>query len=282
MKQPRVAVLMPCFDEGEVMLESVASVREEEPVELVVIDDCSQSPRTHELLAELERGGVRVLRQPRNGGPAAARTAGLRATTARYVFPLDADDLVEAGMLARLADLLDRSPDAAVAYGDHVEFGDGPEVFRPAPNELDPFRLLYVFEYPPAALFRRTELEPFGGWQPVGLTLRAYEDWHVWMSLAERGARGAYVGQGVVTYRRRLHGSRLLARARRQHPQLYRALKRAHPDLFARRRELRGRSTLGWRRKVLYPVFYGGRPKFAWEPRLRLWLERRGVRVSGG
>ena len=282
MSAPRVTVLMPCYEEGELMLESVRSVQEEEPVEIVVVDDGSKRAGTLELLDRLEEEGVHVLRQPANAGPAAARTAGLAATGTPYVFSLDADDLLEPGTLARLADLLDASPAAAVAYGDHVEFGAGEPVHRASPPTIDPFRLLYVFEYPPAALFRREALEAIGGWQPQGARLPAYEDWHVWMSLAERGLEGAYAGPGVVTYRRRLHGSRLLAKARKQHPRLYRTLRRAHPELFGRRRELRRRSDLPTLRKLLYPVVYGGRPRFAWEPRLRLWLERRGIRVSGG
>ncbi len=282
MSAARVAVLMPCYEEGELMLESVRSVREREPVEIVLVDDGSKGEQTLVLLDRLEAQGVRVLRQPANAGPAAARTAGLRATATPYVFSLDADDLLEPGMLARLADLLDAHPEAGVAYGDHVEFGAGKEVHRASPPAIDPFRLLYVFEYPPAALFRRHVLEAIGGWQPQGARLPAYEDWHVWMSLAERGVGGVYVGPGVVTYRRRLHGNRLLARARKQHPRLYRRLRRAHPELFGRRRELRRASNLPPRRKLLYPIVYGGRPKFSWEPRLRLWLERRGVRISGG
>jgi glycosyltransferase involved in cell wall biosynthesis len=280
--RPRAAVVIPCFNESDLLLEAVASVREDEPVEIAVVDDRSTDPRTAETLAQLEARGVLVLRHDANAGPAAARMTALRATAAPYVFSLDADDLLEPGMLARMADLLDADPDAGVCYGDHLEFRDGVAVLRRSPATIDPFRLIYVFEYPPAALFRRNVLEEIGGWQPPGHRLPAYEDWHVWMSLAEHGIRGVHVGLGVVTYRRRLHGSRLLARARRQHRSLYRVLRRLHPQLFGQRRRHRRASELPRSRKLLYPLVYGGRPKFAWEHRLRVWLERRGVRLSGG
>ncbi|HWH06466.1 MAG TPA: glycosyltransferase family 2 protein [Gaiellaceae bacterium] len=281
MSTARIAVLMPCFDEGDLLLESVASVREQEPVEILVIDDASSNSRTLELLERLEGEGVTVLRQPSNAGPGAARTAGLHATRAEYVFSLDADDLVEPGMLARMATLLDGRPEAGVAYGDHQEFGDG-EVLRRAPERIDPFRLLYVFEYPPAALFRRSVLERLGGWEAEGIRLPAYEDWHLWLKLAEHGVQGVHVGPGVITYRRRLHGDRLLTRARKQHRSLYRTLRRLHPALFAQVGQHRRASDLSTRRKLLYPIVYGGRPKFSFEHRIRVALERHGLRISGG
>jgi hypothetical protein len=206
----------------------------------------------------------------------------LAAARTPYVFSLDSDDVVEEGVLGRMADALDADLGAAVCYGDHLEFTtEGEEVLRRSPGRIDPFRLTYVFEYPPAALFRRSVLEEIGGWQPTGHTLYAYEDWHIWMSLAERGLRGIHLGADTITYRRRLHGERLLQRARRHHTALYRTLRSVHPDLFAARRRNRKASSLSRSRRLLYPVVYGGRRKFAFEHRLRLWLERRGVRVSG-
>jgi glycosyltransferase involved in cell wall biosynthesis len=59
---PRVAVIVPCFNAGRLVLEAVASVDEPEPVELIVVDDDSTDASTQDALAELELRGVRVLR----------------------------------------------------------------------------------------------------------------------------------------------------------------------------------------------------------------------------
>src|SRR4051812_7174454 len=94
---PRVAVVIPCHDDGPLAVEAVDSVlREVEEVELVVVDDGSTAPETQEALDGLRARGVRVLRQD-NAGLGAARMAGVGATTAPYVFPLDSDDLLEPG-----------------------------------------------------------------------------------------------------------------------------------------------------------------------------------------
>ena len=58
----RVAVLIPCFNDGGFVVAAAASVREPEPVEVWVIDDASTERETHEALDRLEDEGCRVVR----------------------------------------------------------------------------------------------------------------------------------------------------------------------------------------------------------------------------
>jgi glycosyltransferase involved in cell wall biosynthesis len=270
---PRVAVVLPCHDDGPLLLEALASLSGAEPLEVVVVDDASADPETVEILERLQAEGTHVVRHERNRGLAEARNTGLRSTSAPYLFPLDSDDLAEPDALSRMADLLDADPQAAVCFGDYAEFGAQPLV-RAVPDELDPFRLAYTNEYPVSALFRRSALAEAGGWRTVGA---GYEDWDLWLALVERGARGVHAGHGLVTYRRRLHGGRMLSAAKREHRELYADLRGAHPALFAGLRRHRRDSPLGHARKLLYPLVYGGRRRFAGEQRIKALLDRLGV-----
>lgn len=270
----RIAVVIPCFNDGTVLTEAVASLDgAREPLEVLVVDDGSTDPATLAVLDELEAGGTRVLHQA-NTGLSGARNAGVAATDAPYVFPLDADDLAVPEALTAMADLLDADPQAAVAFGDYTEFGTIEEIVRATPEWLDPYRLAYTNEYPVSALFRRTALQEVGGWAPIRY---GYEDWDLWISLAERGCRSAHTGPGVVTYRRRLHGERMLTAAKRRHRELWRTIRGRHPQLWREIREHRRRSDLSPLRKALYPYVYGGRPRFAWERRAKRLLDRAGV-----
>jgi glycosyltransferase involved in cell wall biosynthesis len=271
----RVAVIVPCFNDGPLVTEAVASVRgSAEPVELVVVDDGSTDPETARILDGLGADGVTVVRQE-NTGLSGARMAGLAATSAPYVFPLDADDLAVPGALAAMADRLDAEPGAAVCYGDYAEFGDDREdLVRAVPERLDPYRIAYTNEYPVTALFRRAALERAGGWRAIRW---GYEDWDLWMGLAELGAAGLHLGPGRLTYRRRLHGERMLTTAKRNHREIYRTLKIRHPGLFAEIGEHRRRSDLAPLRKLLYPVVYGGRRRLGIERHLKAALDRAGV-----
>jgi glycosyltransferase involved in cell wall biosynthesis len=252
--EPRTAVVIPCFNDGEMAAEAVASVREEEPIEIVVVDDGSTEPDTLERLALLERDGIRVLRCV-NSGPAAARTAGLAATSTPFVFVLDADDLVEPGALAAMADLLEGNPDAGFVWGDYVLFGDQTGSYR-APERWLPWTLTYVNPYPVCSMFRREVLERADGWH--GRANAAYEDWDLWLRLVGLGIEGCSARQ--VVYRRRLHGDgRHLTQLRARHQELYAELKERNAAVFARRDDLRRREgPSAWKRAV-YPVLFGSR-----------------------
>src|SRR5438093_9374897 len=99
MNQPRVALIIPCFNEDQALREAVASVLADGSAdERVVVDDGSTSALTHAVLRDVEQQGFRVIRQE-NKGPSAALMAGVAVTTAPFVFRLDSDDLLEPGAI---------------------------------------------------------------------------------------------------------------------------------------------------------------------------------------
>jgi glycosyltransferase involved in cell wall biosynthesis len=245
--EPRVAVIIACYNAGATLRETLSSLEEQEPYELVIVDDGSDDAQTIELLEELRSEGIRVLRQP-NSGPAAARMAGVRATSARYVTAVDADDLQAPGALATLADALDSHPDVKAAWGDTETFGEVRSRRKLAPS-FDPWLITYMNEVPAGAMMRREALLETGGWQLEG----GYEDWDLWMSFAERGWRGLRI-PFINGYYRVEGGAGVQAKAVAGHAQLIAELRRRHPDLFARRPEHLRVSTAPMRAKLLLPV----------------------------
>lgn len=272
--EPRVAVIIPCFSAGRLLSEAIGSLRESEPLELVVVDDASPDPLTRAVLDEVEADGVRVIRREATGGCAVARTTGLRATAAPYVFPLDADDLALPGRIGAAADRLEAQPTAVACVGDYAEFERSSYV-RVVPPRLDPYRVAFTNEYPVTSLFRRTTLERIGGWRDPLPAHGGYEDWCMWMDLAQEGA--TIVHFGGVMYRRRVHGVGLVASAHRHEGEIYRALRTQHPALFAHRRAHRRRSDLSRTRRVLYPIVYNDRRVTAGARALKPWLDRVGI-----
>jgi len=267
---PRVAVLIPCHGEGPLLAEAVASIQEEEPVEIVVVDDASRDEETQRVLDGLQ---VRVIRLEENVGVGRARTTAFEISTAPYVYPLDADDLAIPGVLKRMADLLDRDPGAAACVGDVEEFGDV-SVTRATPPRLDPYRVALTNEFPVTALFRREPVAAVGAWRPY-YEHPGYEDWNLWMGLAERGER--IIPLFAPAYRRRLHGERMNQIARARHAERYAAMQKAHPRLFADLSTHRANSDLPPLKKALYPLVYGARAEIPFERRIKPWFDRLGI-----
>ncbi|MFT3863143.1 MAG: glycosyltransferase family A protein [Solirubrobacterales bacterium] len=256
IQRPRVAVIVPCYNDGSTLPQTLGSIDEPEEIEVVVVDDGSTDDATLAVLAKLEADGVRVIHQVNKGLPE-ARNAGLAATSAPYVFPLDSDDMAVSGSLSKMADVLDAHPDAAASYGDWIEFGDGGEREKTVPRQFDPYMVAFRNRYPVASLFRRTTLEKTGGWHKVGDHV-GYEDWNLWMSIAENHEPVIFA-EGVFAIRYRIHGVRMLVQATSNHAALYETMKRNHPKLFAELPELRKDSSLSPIERMLYPHIFGAR-----------------------
>jgi glycosyltransferase involved in cell wall biosynthesis len=224
------AVVIPCFNDGEMLESAVGSAEAQEVApEIVVVDDGTTDPATRALLRRLNGRGIHVIQQP-NQGPAPARMAGVRATDADYVFALDADDMLAPGGLRRLGEVLDRHPEAAAAWGAVQTFGEVEYVGDRSPPSLDPWEITFQNHLPIGSLYRRSALLDVGGWQFPG----GYEDWDLWMSLAERGWKG--IGIPEVTAFYRVQRGRRLSRSSRRHAERYVKLRARHPVLFAERR----------------------------------------------
>ncbi|HEY2830019.1 MAG TPA: glycosyltransferase, partial [Thermoanaerobaculia bacterium] len=72
---PRLSVVIPCYDDGEYVIDAVASVERNAPdAELIIVDDGSAQARTREVLDAMRAAGHRVIEQP-SSGLSAARNA---------------------------------------------------------------------------------------------------------------------------------------------------------------------------------------------------------------
>jgi glycosyltransferase involved in cell wall biosynthesis len=96
---PLVSIVVPTYDRAGFLAEALASVVAQtvEDWECIVVDDGSPEPVS---LPEPLDPRIRVVRRPRNGGPAAARNTGLREARGAFVTFLDDDDLYTTDRLA--------------------------------------------------------------------------------------------------------------------------------------------------------------------------------------
>ncbi|OHB75413.1 MAG: hypothetical protein A2W31_07405 [Planctomycetes bacterium RBG_16_64_10] len=95
-RPPRFAVVIPCFNEQQALMETLATLRHHlrntGPYELIVVNDGS-TDRTAELLAAAVRQDpdLKVLTHPRNRGYGAALKTAIAATSAELIVITDAD-----------------------------------------------------------------------------------------------------------------------------------------------------------------------------------------------
>jgi len=93
---PLISIITPSWNVEGLIGETIASVQAQtfSDWELLIADDCS----TDNTAAVIESFAakdprVKLIRQPRNGGPALARQAAIEQATGRFIAFLDSDDL---------------------------------------------------------------------------------------------------------------------------------------------------------------------------------------------
>ena len=106
---PLVSIVVPTYDRARFLSEALASVVAQtvEDWECVVVDDGSREPVS---LPESVDPRIRLVRRPRNGGPAAARNTGLLEARGAFVTFLDDDDLYAPERLALGLEGVARAP----------------------------------------------------------------------------------------------------------------------------------------------------------------------------
>ncbi|MBD0291703.1 MAG: glycosyltransferase family 2 protein, partial [Thermoleophilia bacterium] len=115
---PRVSVLMPTFERAAFIPRAIESVFAQtlEDWELVVVDDGSADATPAAVEPYLDDQRIRYDRLERNLGLGAALNRGLTLAEGELVAYLPDDDVYYVDHLVSLADRLEASPDAPLAY----------------------------------------------------------------------------------------------------------------------------------------------------------------------
>ncbi|AYG68392.1 MULTISPECIES: glycosyltransferase family 2 protein [unclassified Rhizobium] len=100
---PDVSFVIAAYNAEETLERAIDSALAQGAVsmEVIVVDDCS-TDGTREIAGNHTDPRVRLVAMARNGGPGAARNAGLDAARGRWVAVLDSDDALRPDRMARL------------------------------------------------------------------------------------------------------------------------------------------------------------------------------------
>lgn len=182
--RPRVAVIIPCFNQGRYLGEAIRSALEQTlpPYEVIVVDDGStdETRGVAESFAE-----VRCVAQE-NRGAASARNTGFAASTAELIVFLDADDRLLPAALEAGTRAIAANPDAAFVFGRYrYVVTDGSIRNPPAARDLThpyaAFLQQNLVVMHATVMYRRAAIERCGGFDPE---LLSCEDYDLYLRLA--------------------------------------------------------------------------------------------------
>jgi len=200
---PLVSIIIPCYNQGRYLAESIGSVLASDftELEIIVVDDGSTEPETRRILDMLEYPKTRLIRRA-NGGLAAARNSGIAEAQGRYILALDADDRIGPAYISQAVKALEDDPTLGIVYCLAEKFG----------GESGPWRLPSFSRWRMglgnlifcAAVYRFDDWNQLGGYDES--LRRGWEDWDFWLGILELG-RGVHRLLQVGFYYRKSSGS---------------------------------------------------------------------------
>lgn len=201
LSDPKVSVVIPCFNQGQFLEETLSSVflQSYKSWEVIIVDDGSTDSETRGFLDQIDWPRIRMIRQ-RNRGLPAARNAGISEARGEFIVPLDADDQLEPEYFHAMVSTLDGHKEAAFAHCWATLFGDLDYVWVPRP--YNPFLLLLSNSVIGCVLMRKQAWDAVGGYDET--MLDGNEDWELWIRMMENGWGAVEVRDPLFRYRK--HG----------------------------------------------------------------------------
>lgn len=200
-EQPLISVITPFYNAGEYFEQTYNCVINQSfPwFEWIIIDDGSTDKNSIELLDKLSSSDNRIkVFHKKNGGLSNARNAGVSHATTDLIFPLDADDLIEATYLEYAYFALMYNPEATWAFSDSCGFQGEEYIWNPEfiPEKMKEANLLSC-----TALIRKKDILSVGGYSERGFNFN--EDWEFWLKLLSKGCFPVQMhGEPLFWYRR--------------------------------------------------------------------------------
>lgn len=188
MSDPRVSLLIPCFNGAKTLPRLFESIRKQATpfAEIVVLDDASID-NSAEVASNL---GARVIKSSTNLGPAKARNTLAESSTCDWLHFHDADDLLDDNYNLRLFRELDEKTDVVACDADWIR-EDGTVQIKWRYNDVkcQSNPLAYFLTNPLGinnCIYRRSTFMKSGGYDPA---LVPWEDADFHVRLAEMGVR---------------------------------------------------------------------------------------------
>lgn len=195
-----VSIIIPCYNHGAFIVEAIDSVKKnnsDKNYEIIIVNDGSTDKATIETLRLLEAKGYQVVNQE-NQGLSAARNAGIRKASGKYILPLDADNMINPDYYRKAISLMENNADISIVYSDAILFGERDEVRKA--GAFNPEQLMAGNFIDACAVFRKEVWIKNQGYD-THLPFGFYEDWEFWLNALSNGFQFSYIAAPLFYYR---------------------------------------------------------------------------------
>ena len=225
---PLVSVIIPCYNDGHYLDDSIASARNQtfRDIEIIIVNDGSTDKATLDKLGSLSDPLIRVLHKE-NGHLSSARNYGIRHANGRLIVTLDADDKFENTFIEQGVEVCEKDASVGAVTCYLRSFGLRKYKWKPLGGDLKNF--LYRQESCASAMFRKECWEKIGGYDEQMKS--GYEDWEFWIRLTAAGWKVHVIKKYLLNYR--VTGkSMLLTQSEPKRKDIVNYILEKHKDLY--------------------------------------------------
>jgi GT2 family glycosyltransferase len=193
-----VTIIIPCYNYGDHVAEAIQSALKQtvQPKQIIVINDGSTDTSLDEI-NKFKGNPIVTIVDKKNEGVIAAKNLGIKMSKTYWTMFLDADDLIDEDTLRTMLKSVDLDGRVDVIYSDMKLFGNVRDYFRARPFQAHTFLAQNYINN--TTLINTTSLKRTGGYKQE--MAGGLEDWELYVTLFEQGARFRYIPQPLVHYR---------------------------------------------------------------------------------
>lgn len=200
--RPRISIVIPCYNHGEYIPETIASIEQIEHkhlYEVIIVNDGSTDKTTNDYLKNLQqenKENYTIVFQD-NQGVCRTRNNAISIAKGDYILPLDADNILYPEYIYRSVEILDNNKDISVVYGNAKLIGEETGIRLQRDFNLQSLMLDNYIDT--CAVFKRSLWEDVGGYDPEMKT--GLEDWEFWLHAAFKGHLFHHIDEVLFEYR---------------------------------------------------------------------------------
>lgn len=200
MEKPLVSVIIPAYKCAAVIGSAIDSaLRQDVPLEILVIDDCSPDDLEAVMAAYSHNPAVVCSKNAQNMGAAQSRNRGVSLARGKYVAFLDADDIWTPGKLERQVKLLEQSGAALCCTARELMTPEGVLTGRvlPVKERISYRELLKHNSIACSSVMMRTEVAREFPMHHED----SHEDYIMWLEILEKYGEAVGINEPMLHYR---------------------------------------------------------------------------------
>ncbi len=197
---PKISIIIPCYNQKKYIKECLDSVLAQtfDDYEVIIVNDGSTDGSLSVISEYIKKYPNFILINQSNQGVMRARNNGILSANGKYIYPLDADDVITPDCLAASYDMIEKGKYRVVA-SEVMTFGKQIQYFhQPKFNKFE----MYGWHNccVASALFYKEDFIKFGGYKDDFKTCGG-EDMDYWLNYIDEGLPMQRIKKTLFLYR---------------------------------------------------------------------------------